>query len=179
MDAPTRLFLWVLASDACFGILFGAFGALTGAIRWREGRPAGTRLGLAVARAFDRIRGEKHDPTIQGALVGGADGVFFGLVVGTVVGVLVGWRVPAEWELFRPILLTVGCLAGAALAFGLFAGMMTALGTRAMLGLFVGSVGGAMLGFWLGGVDGLMLGMLGGAVVGPLFSPRTGPPPDP
>ena len=51
----------MLASDACFGILFGAFGALTGAIRWREGRPAGTRLGLAVARAFDRIRGENRD----------------------------------------------------------------------------------------------------------------------
>ena len=179
MDAPTRLFLWVLASDACFAILFGAFGAITGAIRWREGRPAGTRLGLGVARAFDRIRGVEHTPTVQGALAGGADGAFFGLVVGTVVGVFVGWRVPGEWELLRPILLTVGSLAGCALAFGLFAGMMTVLGTRGMFGLFVGSVGGALLGFWLGGVDGLMIGMVGGAVVGPLFSLRRGRPPDP
>ena len=169
----------MLVSVACFTTLFGAFGALTGAIRWREGRPAGTRLGLGVAHAFDRIRGVEHTPTIQGALAGGADGAFFGLVVGTVVGGIVGWRVPAEWELLRPILLTVATLAGCALAFGLFAGMMTVLGTRAMLGLFVGSVGGALLGFWLGGVDGLMIGMIGGAAVGPLFSPRKGRPPDP
>ena len=169
----------MLASEACFAVLFAAFGAITGAIRWREGRPAGTRLGLSVARAFDRIRGVDHTPTIQGALTGGADGVVFGLVVGTVVGLIVGWRVPAEWELLRPILVTACALTGAALAFGLFAGLMTVLGTRATLGLFVGSVGGALLGFWLGGLDGLMIGAVGGAVVGPLLSPRTGPPPGP
>ena len=105
LDARTRLFLWVLASETCFGVLFAVFGAITGAMRWREGRPAGTRLGLSVAGAFDRIRGKDHTPTIQGALTGGADGAVFGLVVGTVVGFVVGWRSQTEWELLRPILI--------------------------------------------------------------------------
>src|SRR3954471_17290116 len=99
LDARTRLFLWVLATQGCFAVLFALFGANTGALRWREGRPAGTRLGLSVARAFDRIRGMDHTPTVRGALTGGTDGAAFGLVVGTVVGLVVGWRVPAEWQL--------------------------------------------------------------------------------
>jgi hypothetical protein len=169
----------VLATEACFALLFAAFGAVAGAKQWREGRPAGTWLGLSVARAFDRIRGVDHTPTVHGALTGGADGAAFGLVVGTAVGLVVGWRVPAEWELLRPILLAVGSLVGCAVAFGLFAGMVTVLGTPAVLGLFVGGVGGALLGFWLGGLDGLMLGALGGAVAGTALSPRKGRPPDP
>jgi hypothetical protein len=176
LDPRTRLFLWVLAAEASFAALFAAFGAVSGALRWREGRPAGTRFGFGVARAFDRIRGVEHTPTVQGALIGGADGAAFGLVVGTVVGFVVAWRVPAEWELFRPILVTVGALVACAAAFGLFAGLMVFLGTRATLGLFVGGVGGALLGFWLRGLDGLMVGAIAGAVVGALLSPRTGRP---
>ena len=169
----------MLATEACFALLFAAFGAITGALRWREGRPAGTRLGLSVARAFDRIRGVDHTATVHGALTGGADGAAFGLVVGTVVGLVVGWRMPAEWELLRPILLAVGALTGSAVALGLFAGMVAAIGTRAVLGLFLGGVGGALLGFRLGGLDGLMLGAIGGAALGAAISPRRGRPPDP
>ena len=173
------MFLWVLATEASFAALFAAFGALSGALRRREGRPAGTRFGFGVARAFDRVRGVEHTPTVQGALVGGADGAIFGLVVGTVVGLVVGWREPAEWELLRPVLVAVGALTACALAFGLFAGLMVFLGTRATLGLFVGGVGGALFGWWLRGLDGLMVGAVAGAVVGALLSPQTGPPPDP
>ena len=169
----------MLATEASFATLFAAFGALSGALRWREGRPAGTRLGLSVAQAFDRARGVAHTPTVRGALTGGADGAVFGLVVGTVVGFVVAWRVPAEWELLRPVLIAVGALAACALAFGLFAGLMVTLGTRATLGLFVGGVAAALLGFWLRGLDGLMVGALAGSVVGAILSPRTGWPRDP
>ena len=169
----------MLATEASFAALFAAFGAISSALRWREGRPAGTRFGFGVARAFDRIRGVAHTPTVHGALTGGADGAVFGLVVGTVVGLIVAWRVPAEWELFRPVLVAVGALAACAVAFGLFAGLMLFLGTRATLGLFVGGVGAALVGFWLRGLDGLMVGALAGSVVGAILSPRRGRPPDP
>ena len=168
----------MLATQACFAGLFAAFGAITGAIHWRDGWPAGTRFGFGVARAFDRIRGVDHTPTVHGALTGGADGALFGLVVGTAVGLVVGWRVPAEWESLRPILLAAVALAGCAVAFGMFAGMMTALGTRAVVGLFAGGVGGALLGFWLYRLDGLMVGAVAGAAVGAALSPRRGRPPD-
>ncbi len=52
MDERTRLFVCVLASVGFFAALAGLFGALTGALTWRDGRAAGTMLGLSVARAF-------------------------------------------------------------------------------------------------------------------------------
>ena len=50
MDERTRLFLCVLLSVGFFAVLGGLFGAVAGAFAWRDGRAAGTGLGLAVAR---------------------------------------------------------------------------------------------------------------------------------
>jgi hypothetical protein len=166
MDERTRLFLCVLASVGFFGVLGGLFGAITGAIAWRGGRPAGTGLGLAVARAFTRLADEPMSPGRCGALVGATDGILFGALLGTVFGLLAGWRGSAEWQTLRPIVLAAILLAAGALLFGGTAFALAAGGRRSVLGLFVVGILGALTGFMLAGADGLIAGAVAGALAG-------------
>jgi hypothetical protein len=170
MDERTRLFLCVLGSVGFFAVLCGAFGAVTGAVAWRGGRPAGTAFGLAVARAFTRLAEEPISPARCGALVGATDGLLFGALLGTVFGLVAGWRGQGEWQALRPVALTAVCLAGGALLFGGTAFALAAGGRRSVLGLFVGGLAGALIGFALDGADGLLVGavvgFLGGTAAG-------------
>src|SRR5436190_16203996 len=166
VDSQTRLFLWILASAGCFAMLLGLFGAVTGAVNWSQGRQAGTVFGLSVVRAFRRLSEEELRPAAAGALVGGADGIVFGVMMGTLIGLFAGWHVPAEWQILRPILLTAGLLVGLAVALGLFAGVIQVIGVRAVLGLFLGGMTGATLGAAWNGLDGLFFGTLAGAAIG-------------
>jgi hypothetical protein len=169
MDERTRLFLCVLANVGFFAVLAGLFGALTGVITWRSGRATGTLLGLSVARAFARLAERDLSKTAWGALVGGSDGIVFGAGIGTLVGLIAGWYGRAEWNTLRPILLASMLLVGAAILFGLAALGLTVAGTRAVLGLFIGSMAGAIEGILIGGADGLVLGVLTGAIAGTLL----------
>jgi hypothetical protein len=166
LDERTRLFLCVLASVGFFAVLAGLFGALTGVITWRGGRAAGTLLGLSVARSFARLSERGLSKAAWGALVGGTDGAVFGAAVGTLVGLIAGWYGRAEWDTLRPVLLASLLLVTAAVLFGLAAIGLTIAGTRAILGLFVGSMAGASEGLLLGGADGLLIGVLAGGIAG-------------
>jgi hypothetical protein len=169
MHEQTRLFLCVLGSVGFFAALCGAFGAVSGSLAWRDGRPAGTAVGLGVARAFARLSREGLAPAARGAIVGGADGVVFGAVLGTLVGLGCGWKGRGEWQALRPILSAALLLAVAAVLFGLAAVGLTLAGVRALLGLFLGGAAGAVGGFALGGLDGLLGGVVGGAAAGTLL----------
>jgi hypothetical protein len=172
MDERTRLFLCVLASAGFFAALCGLFGAVTGAVAWRAGRPAGTGLGLAVARAFARLAEEPMTPGRCGALVGATDGLVFGALAGTGFGLVAGWRGQAEWQTLGPVALAAILLVAGALLFGGTALALAFGGRRSVLGLFVGSMVGALAGFALAGADGLLagavLGVVGGTAVGML-----------
>src|SRR5262249_41151931 len=140
VDSHTRLFLWILASNGCFAVLLGLFGAITGAMNWSQGRQAGTVFGLSVVQAFRRLSEEELRPAAAGALAGCTGGIVFGVILGTAAGLFAGWHVPAEWQVLRPILLTAGLLVGLAVALGLFAGVIQVIGVRAVLGLFLGGM---------------------------------------
>jgi hypothetical protein len=177
MDERTRLFLCVLASAGFFSVLGGLFGALAGVVTWRDGRAAGTSLGMSVARAFARVSEQSMSPGTLAAIVGGTDGAIFGAFLGCVFGLVAGWHGQAEWQTLRPILLGSMLLVGAAILFGLMAVGLTAAGTRCLLGLFIGGVAGAFDGFQIGQTDGLILGMFAGGVSGTIlflvvFRPR-------
>lgn len=164
MDERTVLFLGVLGSVGFFAVVAGLFGALSGALSWRDGRASGTVLGLSVARAFSRAAENKLSTTTLGALVGGTDGCVFGALVGT----LVGWCTRAEWQTLRPIFLTSVLLVVAAILFGLAAVGLRITGTKAIVGLFVGGLAGALEGFHIRALDGLIVGTLLGGVCGAL-----------
>ncbi len=166
MDDKTRLFLWVLLGGVFFALLGAAFGGLTGAVTWRNGRPAGTFLGLRVARAFTRASGEELTPTATGALVGAVDGLAFLGAIGLAVGYFAGSRHPAEWESLRPAFLAGGLLAAGGVFFGTLAYALVAGGTRAVACLFTCAVAGAFTGYYLGGVLGVLVGTVAGAVAG-------------
>jgi hypothetical protein len=131
-----------------------------------KARPAGTGVGLAVARAFTRLAEEPMSPGRCGALVGATDGILFGALIGTVFGLLAGWRGQAEWQTLRPVALTAILLAGGALLFGGTAFALASGGRRSVLGLFVVGLLGALAGFALAGADGLIAGALVGALAG-------------
>jgi hypothetical protein len=169
VDPRTRLFLCVLGSAGFFAVIGGLFGAITGAITWRDGRAAGTVVGFSVARAFARLSENGLTRSMWGVLVGGTDGVIFGQAIGVVLGLIAGWAHPAEWETLRPFLLGSMLLAGAALIFGLMAGGLAVAGSRSLAGLFVGGISGALLGIGLAGVDGLVIGMFAGSVTGTIL----------
>ena len=166
MDERTRLFLYVLAGVGFFAVLGGLFGAVAGALTWRDGRPAGTALGLTVARAFARFSENGLSANKWGDLVGGTDGVVFGAVIGTLVGLIAGWHGSSEWQAMRPLLLGALLLAAGAVLFGLLAVGVALGGGRAVVGLFIGGMGGAASGFALGGIDGLLAGAVAGAFAG-------------
>jgi hypothetical protein len=168
VDERTRLFLWVLLASTFFAFLGGLFGAVTGVVTWRDGRAAGTVLGLRVARAFARLAERDLGATTRGALVGGTDGAAFGAVVGALLGFIATRGGQGEWESLRPILIGSLALVSGALLFGIAAIGLTSAGIRVLLGLFAGSMCGALAGFSLGGTDGLLFGTLAGAVAGTL-----------
>lgn len=165
MDERTWFFLYLLLSLSFFGVLGGAFGAFVGYSSWKSGRAAGTALGLAVVRAFTRLGDEPMAPTRQGALAGGVDGLAFGVLLGAVVGIATGWN-GSDWRRLAPFMIAGVALAGGALALGLLARILVAGRSPALVGLFVGGIGGALGGFALYRVDGLYLGLLSGAFAG-------------
>lgn len=170
MDERTRLFLWVLAGEGVFAALGGLFGALTGLVHACQGRVGGTPLGQGVARAYARGAEDGLSLPARGTLIGGIDGMAFGAVVGTLVGLAAAWQGPDAWPLFRLVLLTSLFLVLTALALGGFAGLITLVGPRAVVGLFAGGMSGALLGFSHRGADGLFLGTLLGAALGGLLA---------
>jgi len=145
VDEQTRLFLWVLACAGGFAVLGGLFGAVTGYVAWKEGRAAGTALGLSVGRAFARAAGGKLPPQREGALVGAADGVVFLGGLGTVIGLVLCLRGQAGWEAISPALFAGMALVGAAVLFGGLACLLLFTGFRGLVWL----IAGAALGFTL------------------------------
>jgi hypothetical protein len=168
MDEQTRLFLWVLAGGAFFGLLGAAFGAVSGALTWKSGRAAGTALGLAVARAFARAADSELSRGRTGALVGAVDGLAFLGCVGVGIGFVAGCRGPAEWQTFGPAMLAGALLVAGGLFFGALAYGVVAGGVRAVAALFAGALIAAVLGYDLAGLHGLLIGCVAGAVAGTL-----------
>jgi hypothetical protein len=166
MDQPTQLFLWMLASGGGLAGLGGLCGGLTGAQSWREGRPAGTWLGLKVAQAFARVAERPLSPGWTGALVGTTDGVVFGGVLGLALGFFLVRYGMGEWGFLGQILLACAVLAGAGLFMSQLAGLVIRLGKRGILGLFLGALAGALVGYALRRADGLYVGLLLGALLG-------------
>ena len=169
MDERARLFLWLLLSCGFFSLLAGAFGAVAGWVTGRDGRGAGTFVGLSVARAFARLRDEPLSAATNGSLVGGVDGVVFGLAFGMVVGLLTGGH-GGDWRVLGPVMLGGVLLVGGALALGVLAYAIGGGGARSVLGLFLGGAVGAGLGMWLGRTDGLLAGALVGVAAGVIAS---------
>jgi hypothetical protein len=167
MDDRARLFFLVLAGGLGFGVLGAAFGAVTGAVSWKNGRAAGTALGLGVARAFARLSEDEFSPAWKGALVGGTDGLAFLGVVGTAIGYLAG-REGVGWRVLPTAFLAAVLLAAGAIALGLLAYVLLAGGSRAVAGLFVGGALGAVGGLAVARLDGLVVGAVAGAAVGAL-----------
>lgn len=169
MDERTRFFLWLLLSMASFGSLLALFGGVVGAVSSREGRSGGSALGLSFARAFAQLSERPLSEFTRAVLAGVADGFLFGVGVGLILGGIAGCYVPEEWRFLRPALLTTAALVALTIVLGLFANLVTILGTRAILCLFVGAVLGALSGFALAGIEGLFYGCLTGAAAGVLL----------
>jgi hypothetical protein len=170
MGDQQTLFLWILASGGFGAVLGGGFGAAVGAITWLNGRPAGTFLGLGMARAFERAAERELTPGKKGALIGGTDGAVFLGVIGVVVGAMVAWRNPAAGEVLGPtagalILLVVG-----GTLFGLLAYALVRTGLRAVMPLFSGAMLGAAIGLLLGRANGLFPGLVVGLTAGTLVA---------
>lgn len=166
MDEGLRLFLWLLVGNGSFGSLCAVYGAVAGTLRWQEGHASGTVVGLSVQRAFERVREQELSVAARGALVGGADGLVFGLVLGTITGLVIAWYGGGEWPVLRGALLTTTAIALAAVSLGLFAGLVTRTGPRALVGMFVGCISGAMVGLAWAGAMGLMVGAISGSLIG-------------
>jgi hypothetical protein len=169
LDERTRFFLWLLLAGGFFALLGGVFGAVTGYATWRDGRAAGTGIGLSVARAFSRLADEPLSRTTQAIVVGGVDGAFFGLLVGLLIGTATGWR-GGDWRLLRPVMVAGVLLVGGAVVLGVMAHVIGGGGRRAVLGLFVGGMLGAGGGFWFARADGLFAGVLLGAAAGVILA---------
>jgi hypothetical protein len=166
MDEQERVFVWVLCSGAFFALLGGAFGAVAGALSWENGQAAGTRLGLAVARAFAQAAEQDFSPRKKGAIIGGADGFVFLGLAGTAIGAAAALSGRAEAKVLGPVALAAVLLIGGALAFGLLAYGLLHAGTWAVVSLFVGGMLGALLGVSLGDLDGLLIGTVAGVFLG-------------
>ena len=93
MDNRFEAFLWILGSASFFGALGAAFGAISGAIAWKNGRTSGTGLGLRTAEAFARISECELTPGRKGALVGAVDGFLFLATLGLLVGTVAAYQV--------------------------------------------------------------------------------------
>jgi hypothetical protein len=169
MDEQTRIFLWTVIAAGGFAMIGAAFGALTGAMTWRDGRAGGTALGLAVARAYERIAQEDLPVAWKGGLIGGTDGfIFFGLI-GGLVGCWAGVR-GVGWEVLGTLLLYGGALAFGAVFLGVLAYALIAGNARSVAALFGGGIVGAYVGYRAGETNGLLAGLLIGGILGVISS---------
>jgi hypothetical protein len=170
MDEKTHWFLWLLACGGSFGLLGGLFGIVTGIVTWRDGRSAGTPLGLSVAQAFSRAAGHPLSPTRMGTLVGGTDGMVFGSGVGLLGGAFLPIDPSESWRFLFWAVLVGGALGASAVGMGLLAQFMVRRGTVVVVGLFVGGLSGGGAGFFVAGSSGLFVGTLLGGLLGALVS---------
>ena len=170
MDERLRAFAWILGCG-CFGAALGTlFGALAGALYWRNGRASGTRLGLYVAESFGRFAGRAPSRTTKGGLVGAVDGFLFLGTIGALVGSAAVYTGKMPEDVLRPALWLALLLFGGAAFFGILAYSLVRAGVRALAAVGLGGVAGAALGSYLAGAGGLLFGSLAGVVAGNVVS---------
>jgi len=168
VDDRVRIFLCAVGGAGLFGLLGAVFGAAAGANLRAGGRAAGGWLGLAAARALERVRGRELPEVAAGAVVGGVDGVAFLGVVGTVFGLVYGYVGERHREMLLNLALAVGLLAVGAAVLGTMASGLVRAGVWGIGVVFVAALGGAALGARLAGVPGLFYGATIGFGVGAL-----------
>jgi hypothetical protein len=121
MDEGVLRFLTVLAAVAFSGLIGAVFGGLAGWLAWRDGRPSGTALGLAVARIFARESSTGLSPGARGLYAGAADGFAFLGLIGFATAAVVVQGKPAAWVVLTTLGAGLFLLAAAAVLFGLTA----------------------------------------------------------
>ncbi len=168
MDDRLATFARVLAFTGFFGLVGAAFGGLVGHLAWKRGRPAGSAVGLGVARAFARVARSEASAGRTGTLVGAVDGLLFLGFSGAVLGLLaarghVGW-VALGHAAFGFLILTGGAVFFGGMALGL-----VYAGVRAIAGVFAAGVLGAAGGALIGHADGLVVGAVAGILTGTLL----------
>jgi hypothetical protein len=166
MDEIWHHMAWIIGCGGCGAVLGMAFGAVTGAVHWGGGRAAGTFLGHRALEAFEAAGGREYSPRQRGALVGATDGFLFLGVLGTLLGVVFTYVAAPDAGVV--IYLAIGgfLIALAAAFFGMLAYALVRNGVVAVIGLFVGGIGGAFTAAVLFGADHLMLGVVPGIVLG-------------
>jgi hypothetical protein len=165
MDEGLWTFALTLGCGAFGALLGAAFGATAGAVYWREGRAAGTALGLRVARAFERVAGRELSPGGRGALVGATDGFVFLGVAGVALGAVVA-RSGGAGDVLAPVALGAALLAATAAALGLLAYGLGRAGVWALAAACLGAAVGGAAGKLLAGWSGLFAGCVGGFLLG-------------
>ncbi len=168
MDDRLRLFLCTLSGAGLFGLLGAVFGAAAGANVRAGGRVAGGALGLAAARALERVRGREFHPIAAGLVVGGIDGVAFLGVVGAVFGLVYGSVGERNREMMVNLAMAAGGLALGAAVMGSMASGLVRAGVWGIGVVFVAALGGGTLGVRLAGVPGLFYGATIGFGLGAL-----------
>jgi len=140
-------FVWTLGGSLSFAALGGAFGAVAA---WKSERTAGSPLATRLAGLLGELLGRRWQPRQTGTVAGGIDGAIFLGLIGTALGLAAaGLRVePARWLL--PVFVFLALTALGAVLFGLLASEMIRQRVGAILGVFLGGVGGAFLAaqFW-------------------------------
>jgi hypothetical protein len=170
MDETWRHMAWIVGSGG-FGAALGAvFGAVTGAVYWGSGGAAGTAMGHRVAAAFENAGGREMSARTRGTLVGATDGFLFLGPLGTAAGVVFAYVGRPEDAVL--IALAVGgvLLAAGAAGFGVLAYAMVRNGVWAVIGMFVGGLGGAFVVAAVWGVAYVFLGLVPGMLAGTLAS---------
>ena len=115
-------------------------------------------LGLAAARALERVRGRELTDVTAGLVVGAVDGLAFLGVVGTLFGAVYGYVGEPHRELLLNLALGVGLLAIGAAVLGTMATSLIRAGVWGIGVVFVAALAGAALGARLAGVPGLFYG---------------------
>lgn len=179
MDETWRRLAWILGTGGYGAVLGGVFGGVTGYVHWGSGRAAGTFLGHRLLEAFESAGGQEYSPRQRGTLVGVTDGFVFLGVIGTVVGTVFAYVGRPDDEVLLYGAVGGVLLALAAMFFGILAYAIVRNGVWAVIGLFIGGIGGAFAATLLFGVNHLLAGVVPGLVVGMLagllwrrFEPR-------
>jgi hypothetical protein len=166
MDEIWRRLAWILGTGGYGAILGGVFGGVTGYIHWGSGRAAGTYLGHRLLEAFEAAGGQEYSPHKRGMIVGAADGFVFLGVVGTILGTVFAYVGRPDDEVLLYGAVGGVLLAAAAMFFGILAYAIVRNGVWAVIGLFIGGIGGAFAATLLLGVNHLLVGVVPGLVVG-------------
>lgn len=169
-DNRLVVFAWTLAGAFAFALLGGLFGGLAGWLSWRGGSASGSILGRKAADAVARLRERELSEGARGAVVGAADGALFLGLVGTVIGLVAGHRgqAPASWLV--PAFTVLLLLVGGAVVFGTLAYGLDRLRVGAVVGVFVGGLGGALFTASYFGVGHTVPGAVAGLLLGALAS---------